>query len=196
MRSFHKAWEYISAFFIFFALCSFVVTSSFLLFFHGIEIPREQLPTAALATFFNVVFLTILFVALDAIRRKYTVERPMEQIQNALLKITQGDFTVRLDPNGRHDTLAQIMESINRMTQELSGTETLRTDFIANVSHELKTPLAVMQNYGTMLQQPGLPDRIRQSHYRDRTAAGEPDHQHSQAEQAGKPTDFPCSGRI
>ena len=161
MRSFHKAWEYISAFFIFFALCSFVVTSSFLLFFHGIEIPREQLPTAALATFFNVVFLTILFVALDAIRRKYTVERPMEQIQNALLKITQGDFTVRLDPNGRHDTLAQIMESINRMTQELSGTETLRTDFIANVSHELKTPLAVMQNYGTMLQQPGLSEEKR-----------------------------------
>jgi signal transduction histidine kinase len=39
--------------------------------------------------------------------------------------------------------------------------ETLRTDFIANVSHELKTPLAVMQNYGTMLQQPELPEEQR-----------------------------------
>jgi signal transduction histidine kinase len=44
------------------------------------------------------------------------------------------------------------------MTEELSGMETLRTDFIANVSHELKTPLAVMQNYGTMLQNPQLPE--------------------------------------
>lgn len=47
------------------------------------------------------------------------------------------------------------------MTEELSRMETLRTDFIANVSHELKTPLAVMQNYGTMLQQPGLSDEKR-----------------------------------
>ena len=43
----------------------------------------------------------------------------------------------------------------------MSGLETLRTDFIANVSHELKTPLAVVQNYGTMLQQPGLPEEKR-----------------------------------
>ena len=47
------------------------------------------------------------------------------------------------------------------MAEELSGIETLRTDFIANVSHELKTPLAVIQNYGTMLQAPGLSDEER-----------------------------------
>ena len=47
------------------------------------------------------------------------------------------------------------------MAKELGSVETLRTDFIANVSHELKTPLAVMQNYGTMLQSPDLTDEKR-----------------------------------
>jgi len=47
------------------------------------------------------------------------------------------------------------------MAQELSGVETLRADFIASVSHEMKTPLAVMQNYGTLLQAPDLTDEKR-----------------------------------
>jgi len=47
------------------------------------------------------------------------------------------------------------------MAQELAGVETLRADFIASVSHEMKTPLAVMQNYGTLLQAPDLTDEKR-----------------------------------
>ena len=47
------------------------------------------------------------------------------------------------------------------MAEELDSVETLRTDFIANVSHEMKTPLAVMQNYGTLLQAPGLTEEKR-----------------------------------
>ena len=55
----------------------------------------------------------------------------------------------------------QIGEAINAMAEELSGVETLRADFIANVSHEMKTPLTVMQNFGTLLKDPDLPEETR-----------------------------------
>ena len=148
-------------FLIFFALFGFVVTISFLLFFQGIEVPEEQVRTAALATFWNILLITGVFVLIDTWRRRKTVDEPVKKIQSALEQITAGDFTVRLDSEGSAQNFAAIIESINRMTEELGGVETLRTDFVANVSHEMKTPLAVMQNYGTMLQQPDLSEEKR-----------------------------------
>ena len=62
---------------------------------------------------------------------------------------------------GAADAFDAIIEDFNQMARELSGVETLRTDFIANVSHELKTPLAVIQNYGSLLQDPALPKEQR-----------------------------------
>ncbi len=161
MRNLEKVWRFVTTFLIYFALCAFVITCSFLLFFSGIELPKEQIRTAALATFINVLFLTVLFVTLDIIRRKITIDKPVKEIKDALQKITDGDFSVRLSPQRADENFAAIMESINRMTEELSGVETLRTDFIANVSHEMKTPLTVIQNYGTLLQDSSLSDEKR-----------------------------------
>ena len=105
-----------------------------------------------------MVLITLLFGTSDYIRRKITVERPVKRITEATEKITRGDFSVRIEPlhGAGVDGFNQIIHAVNKMAEELSGTETLRTDFIANVSHELKTPLAVMGNYATMLQRPGI----------------------------------------
>jgi len=101
-----------------------------------------------------VVLITVICVAVDGIRRKIMIGRPVRRIINAAEKIMKGDFSVRVQPvltPDDRDGFNIIIEYFNRMAEELSGLETLRTDFIANVSHELKTPLAVVQNYGTML---------------------------------------------
>ena len=53
------------------------------------------------------------------------------------------------------------MDNINRMAAELSASDTVGRDFVSNVSHEFKTPLAVIQNYATALQNEGLDDETR-----------------------------------
>lgn len=152
---------HLTVFLMYFGLCAFIVSCCFLLFLQDMEVDAEQITPAARYTFLNVIFLSILLVILDIIRRKYMIERPTRQMKEALQKIMAGDFSVRLHPRGASQYYADIMENINCMTAELAGVETLRTDFITNVSHEMKTPLAVMQNYSTLLQAPELTEEKR-----------------------------------
>ncbi len=153
-------WKFI----VFFLLIAFVVTCNLLLFLNFIDLDEAAIRKAAPITFINVLILTLLFCMIDAIRRKQMITKPVKRIQEGISRVIKGDFTTRIeyirgkDSNNGFD---MIITGLNKMIEELSGVETLRTDFIANVSHELKTPLAVMQNYGTLLQSPELSEEQR-----------------------------------
>lgn len=154
----------------YFAAMCFTVTCCMLMFLKNLEAKmgfypvREQVAPAARATFLNIVILTLLFTLADFVWRHISVDRPVNKICSAAEKIMSGDLTVRIEKEkflAPDEGYNLVIDYFNRMAAELGGMETLRTDFIANVSHELKTPLAVMQNYGTMLQQPNLPEDTR-----------------------------------
>lgn len=130
----------------------------------GITLTSENISYAAALTFGIVMLLSLLISVIDGIRRNFSVNRPVKKITDAAEKIMAGDFSVRIAPIKSLDAenkFSEIIACFNKMAEELSGIETLRTDFIANVSHELKTPLAVMQNYGTLLQQQELSEEKR-----------------------------------
>lgn len=155
---------------LFFLMAAFVVSCSMTLFITvmmdtlNLNLTNENIGVAAKLTFGNVLLLSVLFTAIDAFRRKYTTEKITAHIANAANKIVQGDFSVRIktvNQMGIDENFNEIIRCFNKMAEELSGVETLRTDFIANVSHEMKTPLAVMQNYGTLLQKPNLTEENR-----------------------------------
>ncbi len=150
---------------VFFLMVAFAVSCCMLLFVTTLAnsmdlvFDKDNIAAAAKLTFGNVFLITLLFATIDYFRRKLMVDRPVKQILAAAEKIMQGDFSVRIEKVkdfAGETGFNQIIDCFNKMTAELAGTETLRTDFIANVSHELKTPLAVMANLSTMLQRPGL----------------------------------------
>lgn len=155
---------------VFFLIVAFVVSCCMMLFVTvladtmGLVFTVENIGAAAKLTFGNVLLITFFSGTFDYFRRKQMVERPVKQIMAALDQVMQGDFSVRIAPVKEFSGetgFNEIIKAINKMTEELAGTETLRTDFIANVSHELKTPLAVMGNYATMLQKPGISEEDR-----------------------------------
>lgn len=155
---------------IFFACICFVITCCMMLFLNevsratGVVFAKESVEYAAKITFINIILLSVVCTWIDAARRRIMVNRPVRRLTLAAERAMQGDLSVRVekvkrvDPNDGYNV---VIDYFNRMIEELSGMETLRTDFIANVSHELKTPLAVMQNYAAMLQQPDLPEEKR-----------------------------------
>ena len=160
----------LSSFFVFFLLAAFVTTCCIMLFVStlqesiGREFTQNEITLAAKITMVNVVLISIVMAVIDYIRRKLTVERPVKRITEATSRMIEGDFSVRIEPTskfGTDESFNEIIDCINKMSEELSGVETLRTDFIANVSHEMKTPLAVIQNYGTLLESPDLPEEKR-----------------------------------
>ena len=162
--------KWLNHYFVFFLLVSFVITCCTMLFVsileHSLQITltEENITTAAKITFLNVALLSLIFTVFDKVRRKLTVEGAVKRITDAAEKINRGDFSARVQPQSRFeadDPFVRIMDCFNKMAEELGSVETLRTDFIANVSHEMKTPLAVMQNYGTLLQAPGLSEEKR-----------------------------------
>lgn len=135
-----------------------------MIFAHGAEFTVEYITARARQTFVNIFFISVLFVIVDSLRRRLTLEKSIENITLALGQIMKGDFSVRIEKTGRNYTwydFEKVIDGINTMTEELSGVEILKNDFISNVSHELKTPLAVIQNYGTLLQSKNLSEEDR-----------------------------------
>lgn len=167
--TFQRVIQEFSSFLLFFLSVGFVVSCCMMLFLNvlskemGIVYTPENIADSAKITFLNVIIITVLFKIADFIRRRIMVDKPVKAITDAAEKIMNGDFSARVKHmhGSGMEGFNQIGESINAMANELSGVETLRTDFIANVSHEMKTPLAIMQNYGTLLQAHDLTDDTR-----------------------------------
>lgn len=80
------------------------------------------------------------------------IVRPVQNISNAFNELSKGNFDVKVPEDEKIMEIREMAKQFNAMTYDLSHIETLRSDFVTNVSHEFKTPIASIEGYATLLQ--------------------------------------------
>jgi signal transduction histidine kinase len=89
--------------------------------------------------------------------------RPLRQMSAAMRRYAAGDFSARVQTKGK-DEVAQLAESLNAMAVSLSAEEETHRSFVANVSHELKTPMTSIAGFVDGILDGTIPPE-RQAHY-------------------------------
>ncbi len=88
------------------------------------------------------------------VTRARIFSRTLQDICSAAQRVANGDFNVRLNvyEDKKHKSELDILkEDFNKMVISLSSVESLQNDFVADVSHEIKTPLSIIQGYADLL---------------------------------------------
>lgn len=91
----------------------------------------------------------------------------MGKIGQAARKVAIGDFIVRIASerkDGKRDEMELLIDDFDKMVEELATIETLKGDFISNISHEIKTPLSVIQSYATVLHNGNISEERTQEY--------------------------------
>ena len=157
------SWSGAISFFILIA----VIMQMAILCYDFITKKTSNITLIAILILIEIIILSTICTLFDWVRRKIMVERPTKKILQATEKIAEGDFSTRLEIKheyGKYNEYDLIMENLNKMAAELQKNEVLKTDFISNVSHEIKTPLAVIQNYASLLQDDTLDSQTRKNY--------------------------------
>ena len=82
--------------------------------------------------------------------------KPTQKLSKAFTEVKKGNFDVKILDKTKFAEINTMYNNFNIMLDELKNTETLRNDFVVNVSHEFKTPLTAIEGYATLLQDENL----------------------------------------
>ena len=132
-----------------------------MVFLYHAGILREgHRPMPILAFLFISILLGILFSRVFGKRPIHLIE----EFSDATREIARGNFNLQVNEDVPAAEFRTMAHNFNLMARELSHTEMLRNDFVENVSHEFKTPLAAIEGYAILLQKKDLSEEKRQEY--------------------------------
>jgi two-component system OmpR family sensor kinase len=121
--------------------------------FAGPNTPAGQFLTSVnRSIILSVVFASVIALLLGAILF-FQIIAPLRQLNKAASGIAQGDLSQRVSIHS-HDELGELSQTFNQMAESLDRTETQRQHLMADIAHELRTPITVIQaNLEAMLDE-------------------------------------------
>lgn len=114
---------------------------------------------------FTMMISLFVVAAVAAALMSYFIGRrilaPMVKLSKASKEVARGNFNVTVSDSSRLEEVQTTFRNFNAMVRELNSISTLSNDFVANVSHEFKTPLTAIEGYAMLLQEPNLTTQER-----------------------------------
>ena len=103
--------------------------------------------TGFVGLFFMTAFVVLMISFMASSITTMRQIQPIREMVKATRRYAEGDFDIRMNDYGRDDELGELAASFNNMAESLQQTERQRREFIANISHELKTPMTTIAGY-------------------------------------------------
>lgn len=90
--------------------------------------------------------------------------QPILQLDRAVEKVTEGDYSVKVDTYNKPDDIVELLNNFNTMVEQLRNNEYLHKDFSSNISHEFKTPLAIIKGYADLIEEGKLTEEEQRNY--------------------------------
>lgn len=133
----------------------------------GYVVSMPNLEQDIIAGFMNIqrttMLVTLLIGSVLIVIAVAMIAKPIKAVSEATKKVADGDFDIRLKVKGK-DELAVLARNFNIMTEALSRNDYIHRDFVSNVSHEFKTPIASIKGFGKLLKDPDISETQRQEY--------------------------------
>ena len=107
----------------------------------------ENMWSGFIGLFFMTAFVVLMISFMASSITTMRQIQPIREMAKATRRYAEGDFDIRMNDYGRDDELGELAASFNNMAENLQQTERQRREFIANISHELKTPMTTIAGY-------------------------------------------------
>ncbi|WP_052144915.1 HAMP domain-containing sensor histidine kinase [Halalkalibacter okhensis] len=128
--------------------------------FHDLDHEYKQVVFMIFLTF--AIIMAVAGIFLWFMSKKITA--PLQEMNHSALRFAKGDFTQSVDVK-THDEIGQLGKTFNYMATELNNLEETRKTFIANVSHDLRSPLTSIKGFLIALLDGTIPEKRREHYY-------------------------------